>query len=89
MSWISGAAIFFIIWWVVLFAVLPIGLRTQDDDNDVTLGTTPSAPRGPHVLRAMLLATVAAAMVFGVLYVVTKQLGFSFEDLPQIVPNFD
>ena len=32
MSWISIAAIYFIIWWMVLFAMLPFGLRTQDDD---------------------------------------------------------
>ena len=30
MSWISIAAIYFIIWWMVLFAMLPLGLKTQD-----------------------------------------------------------
>ena len=49
-----------------------------------------SGQRGSAAVEmAGLLATVAAAMVFGVLYVVTKQLGFGFEDLPQIVPDFD
>ena len=53
MSWVSIAAIFFIIWWLVLFATLPFGLKSQDDDQDVTLGTVSSAPKGPHILRAI------------------------------------
>ncbi|HET9536070.1 MAG TPA: DUF1467 family protein [Mesorhizobium sp.] len=89
MSWVSIVAIFFIIWWTVLFAALPFGLKTQDDDGDVTLGTTSSAPRGPHILRAMLRTTVVALLIFGVFYVATKGLGYSIDDIPQIVPDFD
>ena len=89
MSWVSIVAIFFIIWWTVLFATLPFGLKTQDDDGDVTLGTTSSAPRGPHILRAMLRTTVVALLIFGVFYVATKGFGYSIDDIPQIVPDFD
>ena len=42
MSWISGAAIFFIIWWIVLFAMLPFGLRTQDDDETSRWAPSPA-----------------------------------------------
>jgi hypothetical protein len=58
MSWVSFLALFFITWWVVLFAILPFSLRTQDEDEDVTLGTVSSAPRGPHMLRAVLRTTI-------------------------------
>ena len=53
MSWIVYVVTFFISWWFFLFLVLPFGLRTQDEDEDVTLGTVASAPRGPHMLRAV------------------------------------
>lgn len=89
MSWISFFAIFLIIWWVVLFATLPFGLRTQDDEKDVTLGTVSSAPRGPHMLRAVVRTTVVSLLVFGVFYGLTKGLGYSFDDIPRIVPTFD
>jgi predicted secreted protein len=89
MSWVSVLAIFFIIWWTVLFAILPLGLRTQDDEGDVTLGTTSSAPRGPHMLRAVIRTTVVSALVFLAFYFVTKVLGYGFDDLPHIVPVFD
>lgn len=88
MTWLSYAALFFIIWWLVLFATLPFGLRTQDDDEEVTLGTTSSAPRGPHVARAMLRTTLATFVICGLLWYVTGELGWGFDDIPRFVPEF-
>lgn len=88
MTWISIAAMSFVIWWLVLFAVLPFGLRTQDEDGDVTLGTVASAPRGPHVRRAMLWTTLITAVVIAGLYFVTRGLGLGIDDIPRIVPDF-
>ena len=87
MSWISVIAIFFVIWWVVLFAALPIGIRTQEEDSDVTLGTTPSAPRGPHMARALILTTLITSAIFAVYYVLVAVYGFGFDDLPRIAPT--
>ena len=89
MSWVSIVAIFFIIWWTVLFATLPFGLRTQDDDKDVTLGTVSSAPRGPHMLKAVIRTTIVSLLIFGAFYALTKGLGYSFDDIPRIVPTFE
>ncbi|MCR4265990.1 DUF1467 family protein [Nitratireductor sp. ZSWI3] len=89
MGWVSLFAVFFIIWWTVLFATLPFGLRTQDEEDDVTLGTTASAPRGPHMLRAVIRTTLVSLVIFGLLYFLTRGLGLSFDDIPRIVPKFD
>jgi predicted secreted protein len=89
MSWVSIAAIFFIVWWVVLFAMLPVGLRTQDDEKDVTLGTVSSAPRGPHMLKVVIRTTIVSVLIFGIFYVLTKVLGYSIDDIPSFVPHFD
>jgi len=88
MTWISLTAVFFIIWWLVLFVSLPIGLRTQDEEHDVVLGTTSSAPRGPHMLRAIIRTTVLAVIVFAIFYVLTRVLGYSIDDIPRVVPDF-
>ncbi len=88
MSWVSFVALFFVTWWLVLFAVLPIGLRTQDEEQDVTLGTVSSAPRGPHMLRAVLLTTLVTAVVMGVFYGLTHGLGLGFDDIPRLAPDF-
>ncbi|UDL89878.1 DUF1467 family protein [Mesorhizobium sp. PAMC28654] len=87
MSWVSFTALFFATWWVVLFAVLPFSVRTQDDDQDVTLGTVPSAPRGPHMLRAIIRTTLVTAVVMGIFYGLTHGLGYSLDEIPHIIPE--
>ncbi|WP_187971643.1 DUF1467 family protein [Aquibium microcysteis] len=89
MTWVSYFAVFFLIWWVTLFAILPFSLRTQDEDGNVTLGTTASAPRGSHVRRAALRTTIVSLIIFATLWVLTNQLGFSFDDIPRIAPVID
>ena len=51
----SIIAIFFVVWWIVLFAVLPFGVRTQEEEGEVVLGTSAqragksaSRPHGDH-----------------------------------------
>jgi predicted secreted protein len=88
MSWISALAVYFILWWIVLFVTLPFNLRTQDDEGEVTLGTTSSAQQGRHVGRAMLRATVVSLVIFAVLVIVTRYFGLGIDDLPRIVPDY-
>ena len=88
MSWISALAIFFIIWWIVLFIVLPIGVRSQLEEEDVTLGTEHGAPLKHRLPRKMLLTTAISLVIFAIFYVVVFVLGYGFDDLPRIVPEF-
>lgn len=85
---ISALAIYFVIWWTVLFAILPFSLRTQDEERDVVLGTEASAPREPRLMRAALRTTLVSCAVFAALYWLFYIWGFSFDDLPAIVPDF-
>lgn len=88
MTWISVVAVYFILWWLVLFATLPFGLKTQDEDGDVTLGTVSSAPKGPHMLRAIIRTTIVSAIILAGFYGVTRGLGLGIDDIPRIVPDF-
>jgi len=72
MSIATVIAIFFIIWWVVLFAVLPWGVRSQQESGEVAPGTDPGAPAVHRVLSKLLWTTVIAAVVFGILTVVYR-----------------
>jgi len=60
-------AIYFIIWWVVLFAVLPFGVRSQAESGEVTPGTDPGAPAVHRLGRKLLWTTLFASVVFGIL----------------------
>ena len=64
MSPILGIALYFIIWWVMLFAVLPLGVRTQGDTGEVIQGTPDSAPVAPRGLKIIGLTTALATVVF-------------------------
>ena len=72
MSWVSAVALYFIVWWTVLFAVLPIGVRTQAEDGAVVPGTPESAPAAPRLLRVVVLTTVISALVFAALWALIR-----------------
>lgn len=65
MSITTGLAIYFVIWWVVLFAVLPWGIRSQAEHGDIAHGTDPGAPTVPRLWWKLLWTTVVSAVVFG------------------------
>ena len=83
----SGLAVYFIIWWVVLFITLPFAMRSQAEVGDVTEGTEPGAPFEPQLLRRFAWNTVFATIVFVLYYVVFYVLDFSITDLPRMVPD--
>ena len=60
----TAIAVYFIIWWIVLFAVLPWGVRSQQESGAVEPGTDPGAPTIPKVWRKLAWTTVAASVVF-------------------------
>jgi predicted secreted protein len=88
MPFLSAFAVYFIIWWITLFAILPIGLRTQGDEGDVVLGTVESAPARFCGARVLLLTTLVSGVIYGGWYLASSYFGFSVGSLPRIVPDF-
>jgi predicted secreted protein len=68
MSLTFGIAVYFVIWWIALFAVLPFGVRTQHEEGKVVPGTPASAPVRPRYFMIVVATTVVAAMVFALGY---------------------
>ena len=63
----TALAIYFLIWWVTLFAVLPWGVRNQEESGAVSPGTDPGAPAAHRLWRKLIATTLIAAVVYGVL----------------------
>jgi predicted secreted protein len=63
MSILSTIAIYFVIWWTVLFVVLPFGIRRQPDD-EVAPGTDPGAPAVSGMALKLLWNTILSAVLF-------------------------
>jgi predicted secreted protein len=64
----TGIAIFFLIWWVVLFAVLPWGVRSQQERGDIAPGTDPGAPAITNLVRKLVWTTLVSLVVFAGCY---------------------
>ncbi|HEX2655342.1 MAG TPA: DUF1467 family protein [Xanthobacteraceae bacterium] len=81
MAFSTSLAIYFIIWWTVLFAVLPWGIRSQAETGDVAPGTDPGAPAIPGLKLKLVWTTIVASFVFSAFYVVYTQHLISINDL--------
>jgi predicted secreted protein len=73
MSATTVIAIYFLIWWVTLFAVLPWGVRNQEESGEVTPGTDPGAPAIHRVWSKLGWTTLVATVIFGILYIIYRQ----------------
>jgi predicted secreted protein len=89
MAILSGLAVYFVIWWLVLFAVLPIGLRTQDEDQNVVPGTVASAPTRFRAARIFLVTTVVSGLIYAAWYIAGAYFDIGFNNLPIIVPGLE
>jgi predicted secreted protein len=66
----TALAVFWLIWWVVLFAVLPWGIRSQHEGDATVPGTDPGAPAISHLKSKLVWTTVVALAIFAGFYVV-------------------
>lgn len=64
-TWFNGILAFLIIWWIVLFAVLPWGVRVP---NKVETGHAASAPERPMIWRKAAVTTLISALLWIALY---------------------
>lgn len=86
MSVTFGLAIYFMLWWIILFAMLPFGMRrTQEEAGEVLPGTEPSAPEKPQFLKVIVMTTITTTIVFAG-YVALRNSGFGLDDIPFLNP---
>jgi predicted secreted protein len=76
-------AIYVVIWWTVLFAILPLGVRNPHEaGEEIEGGHEPGAPVDPQLGRKALITTAVSAVVFAVIYVIITQSWIRLNDLP-------
>jgi predicted secreted protein len=62
----TALAIYFVIWWIVLFLTLPFGVRSQHEDGESVAGTDPGAPIMARMGRKLIWTTIISAVIFAV-----------------------
>jgi predicted secreted protein len=84
MGWVSGIVVYLITWWVVLFAVLPWGVRPPDEPE---AGHATSAPTRPRIWMKFAVTTVVAAVIWLGIYGVIEAGWISFRDMAERLPQ--
>ena len=79
MTWVSGIAIYMVIWWTVIFAVLPLAVQPISGE-DVAKGHASGAPRHPRMLMKTAVTSVIAAVLWLILYCLIEFGALSFVD---------
>jgi predicted secreted protein len=78
-----GVAIYFILWWTVLFAVLPFGVRSHREAGaTVEEGNDPGAPVLPRLAMKVIVTTIISAALFAIGFGVWKAGWISIDSLP-------
>jgi predicted secreted protein len=60
----TGFAIYFVLWWLVLFLTLPFGVRSQHEAGGGPPGTDPGAPIASRMGPKLIWTTVLSAVIF-------------------------
>lgn len=78
MSWATGVMVYIVLWWTVLFAVLPLGVRRVEKPGT---GEEHGAPERPELLRKAIITSAVAAVFWVVFFALHQADVFSFRRL--------
>ena len=77
----TGIAIYAVIWWLVLFMVLPFGVRPPTT-AEMEPGQEPGAPVKPRMLLKIAVTTVISCVLYGIFYLIAEAGWISFRPDP-------
>ena len=86
MSVAASLVLFASIWAIVFFMVLPYGVVSQHEDGDVVPGTPASAPSDAQIRHKALITTIAAAVVFAIVWSTIEFRLITLDDVSFLTP---
>ena len=81
----TSFAIYFVLWWIVLFLTLPFGVRSQHEDGGVSPGTDPGAPIASKMGRKLLWTTLLSAVIYAAGLTAYRAGLFSIDRLSELM----
>ena len=82
-------SLYFIIWWTVLFTILPWGVKSHHEEGiDVPGGGDPASPVNPNLKKKFITCTWVSAIVLAVIWLVFHFNLIPFPTLPSGPTNF-
>ena len=82
---ITGSIIVYVmIWWIIFFSVLPIGIRSNKEVfKDKIGGVDPGAPKNPKIAKKFLITTIITSILFIVIYYLVNNGFFNLRNFLQ------
>ena len=77
MAWVTGIIVYVLVWWITLFAVLPLWVAPAEPDDP---GHAAGAPRRPRMLLKIAITTVVSALIWLAIYALVKSPWLSFRE---------
>jgi predicted secreted protein len=88
MTWVGGVAIYFVLWWLVLFTVLPWRATSHHElGHDIEAGHAASAPVNPHMMRKFVATTLISAVIFAIGWGVIEAGWVTLDSVP-FLPDY-
>lgn len=88
MGFLAGLVTYVMIWWVVIFSVLPWGNRaSMEQDGGQQVGNTASAPQNPNLKKKFLITTLISALVWVGIFILVEMDIIDFRLLSQDFEN--
>lgn len=69
MSLVTLAFIYLLVWWIMLFTVLPVGVQRNTEDGK---GHDAGAPMRPDLKKKLIINTMLSAVVMLVVYILVE-----------------
>jgi predicted secreted protein len=86
MGWFISFVVFALVWWTVLFCVLPVGVR-PDPKGDVEEGGWRGAPQRPMLGRKLIWTTVISLVIWAAIVALVDSNIISFRDEWLAIPD--
>ena len=68
MSITGSLVIYMILWWLILFLILPRNISSQEETENVIKGTDPGAPVNSNIKKKLILTTIITTIIFAIIY---------------------
>lgn len=81
----SAIVLFAVVWFMTFLMALPIGTRTQGDENEIVPGTHAGAPEHHHLKRKAIWTTVVTVVIWIVLYLIITSGMITIDDIERFM----
>lgn len=81
MNPVSAIVLYAVIWFMCLFVILPLRIKSQSETGEIVPGTPPSAPSDPMIRKKAIWTTAMATAIFIPIVVIVVFKIITIEDI--------